>query len=95
MKYFDFSSETLFKLCKNYGNYLIKLNPPYYSKLCTTTSLFSFLLKDAMEYSGLVFLEKKSQLVLVYNTYTYFIDTFEIKKNQTENKLEEYKSKNA
>ena len=92
MRLFDFSSGNLFRLNKNYGNILAKLNPSYFSKICTTTSLFTFLLKDAVEYAGLVFVEKKSQLALVYNTYTYFVDTFEIKKNQMDDKLAEYNS---
>jgi hypothetical protein len=80
----------LFKISKHYGNILTKLNPSYFSKICTTTSLFSFLIKDAIEFSGLIFIEKKSQLSVVFNTYSYFIDTFEILINQIEDKLNKY-----
>lgn len=65
----------------------MKLNPPYYSKICTTTSLFCFLIKDVLEYSGLIYIEKKSQLNLVYKSYQYFLDTFEIKIKQLEGVL--------
>jgi hypothetical protein len=82
IRLFDFSAETLFKINKNYNDYIMKMNPSYFSKICTTTSLFSFLLKDAFEYSGLIFIEKKSQLSIVYNKYLYFIETFEIKLTQ-------------
>ncbi len=58
---------------------IIKINPTYYSKICSTTSLFIFLLKDALEYSGVIMVEKKSQLNKVFNNYNYSLDTLEIK----------------
>lgn len=61
-----------------------KINPTYFSKLCSTTSLFIFLLKDALEYSGIIIVEKKSQLPKIYNNYNYFLDNIEIKLSKLE-----------
>ena len=64
---------------KSYEKEIIKINPTYYSKICSTTSLFIFLLKDALEYSGIIIVDKKSQLQKILNNYNYFLDNIEIK----------------
>lgn len=79
VKDFDFSSENLYKIIKLFEKEINKINPTYYSKICSTTSLFIFLLKDALEYSGIIIVEKKSQLQKIYNNYNYFLDNIEIK----------------
>jgi hypothetical protein len=81
---FDFSSENLYKIMKIYANEINKINPTYFSKICSTTSLFIFLLKDALEYSGLIIVEKKSQLQKIFNNYNYFYDNMEIKISKLE-----------
>ncbi len=64
---------------KSYEKEINKINPTYYSKICSTTSLFIFLLKDALEYSGVIMVDKKSQLQKIFNNYNYYLDNLEIK----------------
>lgn len=74
VKMFDFSSENVYKLNRIIGNNTNKISPSYYSKLCGTTGLLLFLLKDCIEYSGINILEKKTPIQKIYNNYNYNID---------------------
>jgi len=50
-----------------------KINPTYYSKLNATTGFIVFIIKDALEFAGLILTDKKiipSQLYKYYN-YAY------------------------
>jgi hypothetical protein len=44
-----------------------RITPQYFSKLCGTTGLIAFLLKDAFEYAGIT-VDKKTP---PYNLYKY------------------------
>ena len=59
MKNFDFSEENLVKITKIIGNREKKITPTFYSKTCGTTGLIIFLVKDAMEYAGII-IDKKT-----------------------------------
>ena len=48
-----------------------KIVPSYYCKICTTTGLFSFLIKDALEYNGVLSLNKKTQVSRLYHNLEY------------------------
>lgn len=50
---------------------LSNLKPTYYSKICGTTSLIIFLLKDALEYCGVIQNDKKNVPGIVYNSLCF------------------------
>ncbi len=64
----NFSNENLFKMHKLLGNNSNKITPTHFSKLCGTTGLFLFLLKDAFEYCGILPDSKKTP---PYNAYKF------------------------
>ena len=56
---FDFNKENIYKL-KNLSNGKEdKLKPKIYENICKTTGLFTFVIKEAFEYCGIIFNEKK------------------------------------
>ena len=56
---FDFTKENIYKL-KNLSNGKEdKLKPKIYENICKTTGLFTFVIKEAFEYCGIIFNEKK------------------------------------
>ena len=48
-----------------------KIIPSYYSKICATTGLIIFLIKDALEYNGVLALNKKTQISRLYHNLEY------------------------
>ncbi len=64
----NFNTNNLFKMYKLVGNNSHKITPTHFSKLCGTTGLFLFLLKDAFEYSGILGDSKKTP---PYNSYKF------------------------
>jgi len=72
VKNFDFSNETLYKVHRVTINKDKKLLPSFYSKICSTTGIVIFLIKDTLEYIGLVSSDKKTmpgpnKLLKLYN----------------------------
>ena len=56
---FDFNKENIYKL-KNLSNGKEdKLKPKFYENICKTTGLVTFVIKEAFEYCGIIFNEKK------------------------------------
>ena len=53
MNNFDFSKEKIYKIKNIIKGNEDKLKPKYYSKICATTGLVIFLVKDILEYLGL------------------------------------------
>ena len=54
------------------------INPTYYSKICGTTGLLIFIIKDALEYCGVIINEKKTQPARIFDNLMYYknsIDT--------------------
>ena len=49
-----------------------KINPNYFSKICGTTGLLIFLLKDALEYCGVIVNEKKTQPARILDNLMYY-----------------------
>ncbi len=67
---FVFTPENIYKIKKFIGNRGSKITPNYFGNLCGTTGLFIFLIKDALEYSGITS-EKKTQLALIYSNLNH------------------------
>jgi len=57
-------------LCEGKTN---KITPVYYSKLCPTTGLFVFIVKDALEYIGILE-DKKTLPSKIYKKLNYLIE---------------------
>jgi len=54
------------------------MTPPNYSKICPTTSLFVFLLKDLFEYFGVI-KEKKTLPARIYRNNMVLLDSLQSK----------------
>ena len=61
---------SLNNLCEGKTN---ELTPVYYSKLCPTTGLFDFVVKDALEYIGILE-DKKSPPGKIQRKLNYLIE---------------------
>jgi hypothetical protein len=66
----NFSTENLFMISKIIGNDLTKMTAPNYTKICPTTGLVFFFIKDALEYSGII-VDKKTPIVKLMNLLDY------------------------
>ena len=64
---FDFSQENIFQIKKIIKGNEDKLKPKYYSKICQTTGLVIFLIKDIFEYLGLNQTKKTSPAIILAN----------------------------
>ena len=70
-KKFDFSEKNIVKIkkiCKDIN--IENINPSYMGKLCGTTGLISFVIKDALEYSGIIE-DKKTPPLRIKKNYEY------------------------
>ena len=85
-KEFCFDCENCHKLKEMIENMKSKIVPSYFSKICGTTGLIVFVVKDALEYSGAIVNEKKTQPRKIYENLLY-------EKEQYINKLKYYKDK--
>ncbi len=62
LKYLDSSDENIYQILKILGNNLNKINPNYFAKLCGTTGLIVFFIKDVVDFLG-ISCEKKAASV--------------------------------
>ena len=53
-----------------------KLKPKYWGKICGTTGFFVFMIKDAVEYAGIIE-DKKTQACRIKANYLYVKNLFE------------------
>ena len=53
------------------------INPNYFHKICGTTGLLIFLIKDALEYCGVIINEKKTQPARILDNLMYYKNTIE------------------
>jgi hypothetical protein len=90
VKLMDFSSENVYKINKMISGNLNKFTPAYFSKICSATGLFIFLLKDAIEYSSISIIEKKTPIQKIYNSYNYNLDIIHSKQYRLETYLKRY-----
>ena len=68
----DLSSENIYKILHIIQGKIDKITPSYFSKICGTTALFSFFIKDILEFLG-ISNDKKIQL-RAYWTYKDLIE---------------------
>ena len=54
-----------------------KINPNYFPKICGTTGLLIFLIKDALEYCGVIINDKKTQPARILDNLMYYKNTTE------------------
>ena len=71
-KNFDFSDKNIYSLSRIIVNKEKHINPKYYSKTCATTGLFLFILKDTLEYIGILS-HNKTHPSLLNRLYKIFL----------------------
>ena len=82
IKNFDFSAKNIYEIKKIVKDQADKIKPQSYSKICSTTGLIVFLIKDTFEFIGIINNTKKNVPILLLKYLEY------IKDIQT--KIEEY-----
>ena len=75
---FDFSPENLYKVKRILGSKANEIKPTNYSKICGTTGLVIFLIKDALEYCGIIQNDKKNIPSILLKNLEY-LETIENK----------------
>ena len=79
---FDFSPKNIYEIKKIINGNLEKIKPNIYSRICGTTGLLIFLIKDTLEYIGIIHSLKKNipSIMLKYLEYI----------EKIQNKIEKY-----
>ena len=78
MKDITFEHKKIFLLNKLLVGMKKKINPNYFSKICGTTGLLIFLIKETLEYCGVIINDKKTQPARIIDNLMYYknsIDT--------------------
>ena len=70
-KNFNFDDKNTLLIGELVSNIKNKIIPSYYSKICATTGLIIFLIKDALEYNGILTLNKKTQVSRLFHNLEY------------------------
>ena len=70
-QHFNFDDRNVYFLNKLIVKRKSKINPSYYSKLCSSTGLVMFLIKDSLEYCGVMFSEKRTPHNRLVNNLIY------------------------
>lgn len=86
IKQFDFSKENVKLIKRIVNNTYYKIIPSIYSNLCITTGLIVFIIKDALEYCGIIINKKKTPIKVIYE---------ELKKEKENIKILEEMEKNV
>jgi hypothetical protein len=68
---FDFTKQNIYKLKKLSIEREDKLKPTYYENICKTTALVAFIIRDSLEYCGIIPNEKNMMPGLVINYLEY------------------------
>ena len=89
-KNFDFSNENIQKIKEMTEGNLDKLTPTYYSKLCPTTGLFIFFIKEILEYTG-IFIDRKTSMSRIYKNLEYNLSFYKEKETKIEKLLKKSK----
>ena len=79
---FDFSPENLYKVKRIIGSKANEIKPTNYSKICGTTGLVIFLIKDTLEYCGIIQNDKKNIPSIVFKNLEFL--------EKIENKVDKY-----
>ena len=69
---FDYTKENIYKIKKLVMGKEDKLKPTYYENICKTTALISFIIKDSLEYCGIIPKENK-MMPGVYISYLEYL----------------------
>jgi hypothetical protein len=69
--------ENAYKITHLIGEHIAKITPAYFSKLCGTTGLFMFLIKDVLDYFGIS--SESGYTARTYWTYKEVIQIIERK----------------
>ena len=67
LKAFDFSDDNIYAITQMVGSNTSKISPAYYSKLCGTSGFLIFLIKDSLEYAGIIVDKKPNQSRILKN----------------------------
>ena len=73
MKSIDFSDQNIRLLSKVTKGYEKIITPSYFSKLCPTTGLFIFLVKESFEYCGAL-IDRKTSIARQFKNFNYNLD---------------------
>ena len=68
---FDFSPKNIFKIKKLINGKEDKLKPLIYENICKTTGLVIFIIKDSLEYCGIILNNKKTKPKVLINYLEY------------------------
>ena len=68
---FDFTKQNIYKLKKLSIEREDKLKPTYYENICKTTALVAFIIRDSLEYCGIIPNEKNMMPGIVINYLEY------------------------
>jgi hypothetical protein len=90
VKIFDFSKVTLYRVNKMVEKHVHKIAPAYFSKICATTGLLIFLIKDALEHAGIIFVDKKTPAGRVYDNLIFAAEYEKEKVNRISKIIEKY-----
>ena len=70
-QHFNFDDRNVYFLNKLIVKQKAKMIPSYYSKICSSTGLVMFLIKDSLEYCGVMFSEKRTPHNRLVNNLIY------------------------
>jgi hypothetical protein len=87
LKSVDSSVQNIHRIIQVLSCFAHKITPNYYSKLCGTTGLLVFFIKDILEYYGII-VEKKSNAQRVLKTYSDLRDYLLSIKQSVESKAD-------
>jgi hypothetical protein len=91
IKNFVFTEENIYKIFKLCEGKEKKINPSVYSKLCGTTGLIIFVIRDALEYTGII-IDKRTLPARLNKFYSFGLEIAnesitKIKSNENGNHL--------
>ena len=67
-----YDNKTIYYVEKILNGEKDNIMPSYFSKFCGSTGLLIFLIKDLLEYCGIIISNKKTQISRIYNNFKYY-----------------------
>ena len=68
----EYNNKAIYYIEKILNGKKDNITPSYFSKLCGSTGLLIFLIKELLEYCGIIISPKKTQLSRIYHNYKYY-----------------------
>ena len=68
----DYNNKIIYFIEKLIKGQKHNITPSYFSKFCGSTGLLIFLLKELLEYCGVIIAPKKTQICRIYNNLKYY-----------------------